>query len=279
MKSRRKEVQKWWESKLGCTNLDNWTQYKSQLTTSVLSVLDIQSLEIANETDRINYGINAILSFLEGIESIKSRHFSWGIIKLYYSIFYSLRYEILIHDYILVRCKGLYILKLSDGEQFKEVRDNKKSGDHQLTIKAERDLVNAGVIIDPVLDNEIDGESPYLWLMAQRERVNYRQQCFSDPESDDCVLRPYQDYISEDKCKELFELYTNDSMLVYLFDKDHSMIAIPFYRISRIFENLPWNKVRSKTKSHILSMCNQLKTTIWLDQNNLHSVLSTEYIS
>ena len=270
MKSDRKEVQKWWERKLGCNDLNHWPEYKSRLMSSSLSALDIPLVEKACESDRVSYGINAILSFLEGIESIRSKHFSWGIIQLYYSVFYALRYEILLHDHFLVRCKTLYLMRLKDGAEFKEIKATKKNGDHRLTIKAEKALVDARVIVDPVLDNDIDGISPYLWLMEQRERVNYRQQCFSDPECDGCVIRPYKDYIAVGKCNKLLELYSDDNMLIYLFDKDHSMVSVPYYRISRIFEQLSWNSVNSLTKSHIFSIYQNIDLTIWFDRYNLY---------
>ena len=112
--------------------------------------------------------------------------------------------------------------------------------------------------------------------MRQRERINYRQQCFSDPDCDTSIVVPYQYYISNNKCNKLFELYSNDSLLVHLFDKDHSMIAIPYYRISRIFEQMPWNAISNEIKKHILSICNNIGISIWFDIYNLRTEFSVE---
>lgn len=257
MSFNRNKVQLWWEAKLGCTDVEKWTSYKNDLLLAQLGPLDEPLLLAAVQEDLTSYGQKALLSFLQALESIKNRHYAWAIVKLYYCIFYCLRFEILHSGHILVRCKALYIMRIAVNEKFAEVKSKKLNGDHKLTIKAESDLVAGGKINDPILDNQIDNKNPYFWLMEQRERIHYRQSLFPDPECDEVLTNPNR-YIEDGKLKELLALYLNDTILAYAFDKDHSMLSIPFYRIMQVCRKMDWTKVGARHIVHMQTIARNL---------------------
>lgn len=231
MSFKRNDIQEYIESKCGCTDITKWRSYKQKLRNLNLTQNDVTYIQSQIKNDAVSYWLKAIHSFTQALEGIYAGNSAWSIVKLYYSVFYCLRGELLSYSHLLIRNGSLFCLDLSTETQFTEIK-HKLSGDHQLTIVYYSKLVNDGAIPDLVSSNQIDGINPYEWMLKQRERVNYQMQKFPDPRIDELLDKTYDAVVYKNidaLFKQIDSSFNTDG--IYLFDKDYSMIAIPFYKL------------------------------------------------
>ena len=231
MSFKRNDIQEYIESKCGCTDITKWRSYKQKLRNLNLTQNDVTYIQSQIKNDAVSYWLKAIHSFTQALEGIYAGNSAWSIVKLYYSVFYCLRGELLSNSHLLIRNGSLFCLDLSTETQFTEIK-HKLSGDHQLTIVYYSKLVNDGAIPDLVSSNQIDGINPYEWMLKQRERVNYQMQKFPDPRIDELLDKTYDAVVYKNidaLFKQIDSSFNTDG--IYLFDKDYSMIAIPFYKL------------------------------------------------
>lgn len=239
MNFKRNDVQEYIELKCGCTDITKWDSYKQKLRELNLSVNDVADIRPKVENDAVSYWLKAIHSFTQALEGISAGYSAWSIVKLYYSVFYCLRGELLSNSYLLIRNGSLFCLNLNTETQFYEFRINKLRGDHQLTIGYYSKIVQDGAISDLVSSNQIDDNSPYMWMLKQRERVNYQMQVFPDPRIDR-LLEETHKAIVQRKVDVVFNHIDSsvNSDGVYLFDKDYSMISIPYYKLQVLLKHI-----------------------------------------
>lgn len=239
MSFKRNDIQEYIESKCGCTDITKWSSYKQKLRELNLSANEVLSIQPQIKNDAVSYWLKAIHSFTQALEGISIGNSAWSIVKLYYSVFYCLRGELLSNSHLLIRNQSLFYLNLNAGTQFSEFNLGKLRGDHQLTIGYYLKLVNDGIITDLVSSNQIDGISPYEWMLKQRERVNYQMQRFPDPRIDELIEKTYE-AISHKNLDAIFKQidssFNTDG--IYLFDKDYSIIAIPFYKLQILLKHI-----------------------------------------
>lgn len=175
--------------------------------------------------DAVDLYFKGLLSLFEAIFSINRSFFSWATIKAYYSVYYFLKCTLAVKGYGLIRKKGLYLIKASDGE--KPIRKNnpKYNSDHMGTINYFQDVYGQS---DILLSNKIDEETAYVWLMQRREQVNYRERIFHEPL---CTLfwEHIFETVQKNKLVELLEKYVDDKF-IYCFQEEHASLAIPIKR-------------------------------------------------
>lgn len=230
MSFKRNNVQEFIEAKCGCSDLTKWGSYQQNLIQLNLDSGDITLVDSLRKLDAISYWLKALYSYSQGLHGMYKGFSAWSIVKLYYSIFYSLRCELLLNSHLLVRNGSLFKLNIGTDTQFSKYNPGKLRGDHQLTIKLYSDLVANGTIPDVISSNTIDDDSPYNWMLKQRERVNYQMQNFPDPDIDPLLVKTV-DAMREAKLEDLLNQLTNSEDNVMLFDVDYSMVAIPSYKL------------------------------------------------
>jgi hypothetical protein len=237
MSFKRNNIQEFIEDKCGCSDLTKWGSYQQNLIQLNLTSEDITLVNGYRTLDAISYWLKALCSYSQGLHGMYKGFSAWSIVKLYYSIFYCLRCELLLNSYLLVRNSALFKLNIKTDTQFSKYNSGKARGDHQLTIKLYSDLVANGTISDVISSNTIDDDSPYTWMLKQRERVNYQMQNFPDPDIDPLLVKTV-DAMHDSKLEELLNQMTNSSDNVMLFDKDYSMVAIPSYKLKLLHHEL-----------------------------------------
>lgn len=237
MSFKRNNVQEYIEAKCGCSDLAKWGSYQQNLASLNLANQDIAIIYSLSKSDAVSYWIKALYSYSQGLYGIYKRFSAWSIVKLYYSVFYSLRCELLLNSYILVRNGALFKLDIKVDTQFSKYNAGKARGDHQLTIKLYSDLVANGDISDIISSNTIEEDSPYTWMLKQRERVNYQMQNFPDPDIDPLLIKTIE-AIHNSKLEELLMQIISSPDNVMLFDVDYSMAAIPFYKLKFLHDVL-----------------------------------------
>lgn len=231
---KRNDVQVYIENAQNCYDLEKWTTYKQKFINWEIGTNDFTPLRNCLESDLTSYFFKAFESFVQALIDVQNKKYSWAIVKLYYSTFYLLRCDILISGHLIVRCGGLYFTEVTPGRKFSLYQKNNIRGDHQLTISLVKDFCRCGKIIDPILDNNIDDVDAYTWLLQNRERINYSQKNFSEPNVD-CVFSHVDTYFETLELVELLKFYKSKDYSI-CFDTDHSILSIPFKKMIQIFE-------------------------------------------
>lgn len=132
MNFKRNDVQEFIETELRCFDLEAWPSYKSALENWRVTASNIEMIKVCAKSDINSYFFKALQSFVQALHEIDRKKYAWSIVKLYYTIFYLLRCEILLSNHIMVRCKTLYYVKINIGEKPILFNSTKFKGDHQL---------------------------------------------------------------------------------------------------------------------------------------------------
>jgi hypothetical protein len=172
----------------------------------------------------------AVLSFMEATYAILNNHSSWAIVKLYYSVFYSLRVITFLSDHIFFKdgLGNIYTMELRIGEKPKKINNSNVRGDHKCTIKAYKEIHQDSDILNT---NNIEGKNVFQWMMEYRELVNYKVSSFIEPDYGYDVIPK----LKKDSTffNELINKYLQDDYLVFCFDKNNSIYATPIVLLSK----------------------------------------------
>lgn len=236
---KRNDVQVYIETAQKCFEIEKWSSYKHLFINWEISKSDLAPLNNCLESDLTSYFFKAFETFSQAIIDIHKKKYSWATVKLYYTVFYLLRCDILLSNYLIVRCNGLYYSKVSEGNKFTQYIRGKIRGDHQLTISLVKELYKNNQLIDPILDNLIEDVDAYTWLMQNRERINYQQKNFVEP-GVDYFFHHINDYFYNYKLIDLLKFYNTKDYSI-CFDLDHSIMSIPYKKLIQI-----WKKSNGK---------------------------------
>lgn len=237
MNFKRNEVQEFIETELRCFDIEQWGSFKPSLVQWEINTTNIANLQRCVRSDINSYFFKAFQSFVQALHEIDRKKHAWSIVKLYYTVFYLLRCEILLSNHIIVRCGSLYYAKVKPNEKMQAFKPNKMSGDHQLTIALEEKLYNLAELTDPILGNQINGKNAYMWFMGNRDRVNYQMKDFPDPTCD-VSLRHVYSYFAEKKLVDLFLFYNENTDYSICFDTDHTLLSIPYKKLISVYKRI-----------------------------------------
>lgn len=229
----RRRVQETYEIEFGYT-ADQLISDEKNIKNHRLSSLNVANLQLAANLDLIDYYFKALISLYEAIYALEKRNFSWATVKLYYCIFYLLQTELLLRGILIIRGRFLHKLTLQVGESPEGKKDR---SDHKGTISIYMDSFRSS---DPLLSNQIGGEDSYVWFMHQRERINYRERYFNEPNHPDFWSGPVSNGIASGNAESVIEMYLNDDAMSFTFQEDHAIIALPlrkFLEVVRLLKN------------------------------------------
>lgn len=224
MNFNRLKCQLFIESELGCSDPANFGLFTEEFKAYKVEGSNVSRLSDACVADAQNFFYKSSISFLEATYGIVNKHSSWAIVKLYYSLFYSLRAYFLLNKCAIIKNGkgGLYLLKAESNERPEKINEK---GDYKSTIKAFKKTFTEHIINT----NMVDGENVFDWIMSYRELVSYRIDTFLEPESGYDVIPSIPNDSNEYDI--LMSKYINDEYLIYCFDKNHSIYATPLYFI------------------------------------------------
>lgn len=231
---KRNDLQVYIENAQNCYDIEKWGSYKQSFTNWTINSSDLIPLNNCITSDATSYFLKGLISFSQALADISNKKYSWAIVKLYYSIFYLLRCDVLLSNTLMVRCGAFYISDLKINEKFQVFQKGKARGDHQLTIELVKHLINQGKMVDPILGNLIDGVDAYSWYMHNRERINYSQKNFAEPKTD-ATFSHLVTYFNENKVFELLDFYNSKNYSI-CFDTDHSVLSIPYKKLIQVFQ-------------------------------------------
>ncbi|MBR4563291.1 MAG: hypothetical protein IKO26_02435 [Paludibacteraceae bacterium] len=140
-----------------------------------VTLLNLRDLIDACMEDSVGFYYNALLSFLEGVCQLSDRQYSWGIVKLYYTVYYCARAQLGFNKYVVIRKQNeLYDLHLLSGEK---PHYNKSRNDHNLVIE----LYYKKFPTNNVFSNNVEDQRFTNYMMNLREITNYKLQAMKDP--------------------------------------------------------------------------------------------------
>lgn len=178
------------------------------------------ALELAE--DAKSYYYSAIVSIGDAVQGIQREMFSWSTVKLYYSVFYSLRAILAVHKcailYHVVGQKGTpYRLLAAAGQA-----PTKISGNTHKVVLQQYTLQFPGA---PMVTQLIGLDKPFDWMMDRREETNYKNAKFHEP-----AAPVFFKNIASGNIRQILLAYIHDNG-AYAFDPDHAILALPIAAI------------------------------------------------
>lgn len=220
------------ETILGCNDFEEfYNVHHSTIENFKLDNTNSFALSNSLKQDAKDFYFKGCQSLTESIMNFNNKHYSWGIIKGYYSTFYMIKADFALRDFALIRHKCIYYLKATEGsfpitKGRKGANRTDYSGDHKSALNYYKDLFSGS---DILLSQEIEGLTAYQWLMKKREQVNYQERYFNEPNQPD-----FLDFISQrvnsGEFLQLIEEIKNDIDYVLTFQTEYAPLAIPYRR-------------------------------------------------
>lgn len=246
----RNRTQREYEAILGIAPSE-LKEKKELFKSHTLTKTEADLLKTSIKEDALDFFYNAALSFAEGIDSIYQRRYSWATVKLYYSVFYSLRASMASKNIAILVNQGILRLKLKEAETPYGTNNKKYKSTHKGTINHYTDLYSGS---DILLTNTIDGLNTYQWLEELRDITNYREVCFVDPQ----CINPwsiFDEALSSGKLTELLTRLQEDDHYIFCFQEDYAAVAIPIKRLQQTVKDLVtcglMTKFNSERKEHL----------------------------
>lgn len=213
----------------------------------VLSTYDTACLSVRLVSDANKYFFNSLVSLSSAIRDLSNGRFGWATIKLYYSAFYSCRAFLALDGLCVLyvpkpnsSSRTLYTSKSEAGASPRV--ENAAKNTHDLVCRLSHAMLRPAYIAGTV----IGSEQSMQWLSSQRNRAQYSQPCFDDPERSEIFK-----YYDKNGCEKILAEYANDKQFLYAFDPDHAMLALPLRLLISlgsassidIAKNLPQDKI------------------------------------
>ena len=222
----RNRAQESCEAFLGCVDLTDWESKRRPFEN--LSLSNSQSIRLSNDLlyDAIDFQYKGLISLLEAIDSASKQFHSWSIVKSYYSTYYFLRSYLCINGFALIRNGSLFLLEVQINSVPQKKTGKQFNTTHEGTIYAYQELYK---LTDPLLRNNIDDLTTYLWQKDVREIINYRERIFHEPEPNPFLAEVKKDFIADGILNSIIK-YTNDPDYLYAFMPDYAVLGIPLNR-------------------------------------------------
>lgn len=196
----------------------------------VLNNSDVSAYKLGLVEDRKNFYYKAVLCYCEGLAAVMRRNLTWATIKLYYSVYFSLRCALLCRDVIILRAnRNLFYVRAKRYEPYMKPNE---ATDHGGTIDT---YVKLYGLSDVLCSNTIDGKNVYKWMQEAREIVNYKDAVFHDPETPELWMRIIE-LIEETSLKDLLTKF-NDNVL-HCFIEEEAVLAIPTWAIRLVTQDI-----------------------------------------
>lgn len=193
----------------------------------ILTPLEAVNLSDALRADAVDLYYSGWISFLDALNGIKKDFYTWATVKLYYSVFYSLRASLALGNVCAFHVgRPHFIIVAQPGESPISCTE---SGTHKAVLKSFKSRNPNHLLVSQKIgfDDAVD------WLIDKRESANYGDQRFSEPNS-----RSEFNFIAEHGIRKTLNAYLGEKSLLYVFDPDHAMIAFPLRALQLIGDQL-----------------------------------------
>lgn len=170
------------------------------------------------------YYYKSLLSYIESLDAIQNRLYSWATIRLYYSTFYSIKAYLACKDVAIFRAqRKLFYVKAKGKESLKSCEQHT---DHKGAITTHKKLFKD---IDMLFSNSVGDFDAYEWMMNKREEVNYKDLNFHDPVAPEFWSKLSEE-IEDNGIGKMVERLVDDDG-TYCFQDEYAILGIPTKRI------------------------------------------------
>ena len=219
--SRRAACQRYFEEKFGVASAEDLAVFREDLRSYRLTLADEQSLRDCTDSDALASFERAALSICQALCDLQNGDRLWAAVKLYYTVFYALKAEVLLERYSPIRAGRVLIFDCRQGQYCKQY-NGKASGDHGLSIALAKRYFKDTDILQ---SQSIDGLAPYEWMKSVREVVQYRMRRPPELEKFDPFFPDSQWDLGNQ-----IETFLSDPDSYFCFDADYATLAIPVRR-------------------------------------------------
>jgi len=202
--------------------------HKYNFKTYTLTAADCSALLPMAKKDAVGLYYNALVSFVQGCHSLMAGCVSWACVELYYSIFYATRANLYYKDYLLIRDRGLYLVKILPNEH-PVTKDKKYNNDHSGTLLHFIDKFQNS---DYLCSNTIDTMNVYMWLMDLRETTNYRHKAFNEPQCFTELATAVASAKTNGIAKVLGDFKADFG--TYCFSNNHAWLCAPYFKLIEV---------------------------------------------
>ena len=207
--------------------------YNSRNLSTPLSAAERSQLEKSLEIDSKGSLFSAADSLAQGIAHLDKESSSWAIIKLYYSLFYSIRSFLMADGYcIFYNNRKPYILNTIANA----IPQKRKGTSHEISFELFKQLNSGHYILSQV----IDGKIPFDWYKEKREKFNYKISRFPEPELPE-ETETIIDYGIRKFCSEC----TLNATSILPFLSDYAILGFPLITLTYAVK-----QYKSKYNSH-----------------------------
>lgn len=220
---------------------------KNNVTIRPLNASEANSLEMALIEDACDYYYSAAcISIIDAIRGVESNFFSWSTIKLYYTVFYSLRSFLAAngHGLIYYNRTPFYFFARPGKTGMK-----KRGNTHQVILKLFKDNYPNHYL----LSQSIELENPLDWMMNHRNDTNYKIPRFPEPSP-----AAHFENIKSKTIRRVVEYFYNDDTGVYIFDPDYAIFTFPLKCLSESMEQIKQIKdpfLKDKDSDYLARVC------------------------
>ena len=215
----------------GCSGIPFRQISKGQYEKTSLTKQQARDIRCLLEGEIASYYYKALLSYIECISALENNLYSWATIRLYYSVFYSIKAYLACNNIAILRAeRRLFYIKAYENECFKKCED---TTDHKGTILTLCKLFKS---TDMLLSNNIDDMDVYHWMMKKREEVNYKDMDFHEPNAPDFWSVLHRE-IEQYGIKSVFDKMVNDNWL-YCFQNEYAILGVPTKRLILLVDEM-----------------------------------------
>lgn len=179
-----------------------------------LSATSAAQLEVALNADAIDSYYSANVSLGDALAGINRRFFSWATVKLYYTVFYSLRALMALDGHCLFHIGSApkWIQAIGGSQPSKAAKSS-----HLAVLQ----YFEKNYPHHPLMAQPIGLDLPLVWLRDRRVEANYTNRGFGEPHAPE-----HFEQVELTGVRQAIEAYLADRG-EYLFDPDHAMLAFP----------------------------------------------------
>lgn len=194
-----------------------WPELKAKTAgiAAPLSYVECTALSEHVIDDGCRIAYSAFVSIGDAIQGIENGYYSWPTVKLYYSLFYTIR-SLLAFNKIAIFYVGTspYWIHIKPGER---PQPGNSTSSHKVVMSVFQKEFSGSHLLSQTIDNK----NPLKWMQDQRELVNYKQAKFIEP----YIPSVFANIAKYKNMRKLLSAYMSDDL--YAFDPDHAILAYP----------------------------------------------------
>lgn len=180
-----------------------------------LSAAEANDIKMLLREDAKDYYFSGLLSFVEALRGPQCGLYSWATVKLYYSVFYTLRAILALRGIaIFYLASTPWLIRAEPGK----TAEHSKGNTHSVVLRSFEQCFRRHILVQ-----NIGADEAAEWLMDRREDANYKLGRFSEP-----TVPTHFEFLEKTGIRKALQMYLHRDNEMLAFQPEHAMIAYPF---------------------------------------------------